>query len=306
MQPITTQFYTETGHLIPTPPFDFAKSLNFLGSFAPMQGEQTLATSTLTKAVYIEGQIIAFQLTSVGTVEEPMLEYILFSDQPIRNSVKSRAVDSISFFLSLNDDLCPFYRIGREDSDFAPIVQELYGYHQVKFLTPFEVACWAVLVQRNPLNIAQKMKQALIESYGGGITLQGTTYWAFPEATRLVHANESELLAAVRNARKAEYLVAVIRAFSEVDEHFLRTADYDEVATWLHSIRGFGEWSVSFVLLRGLGRMEKVPVSEKKIMAAASRLYGHGRDLTRTEVEKIVERYGPYKGYWAHYMRVGS
>src|SRR5689334_11835773 len=134
MQPITTQFYTETGHLTPTPPFDFAKSLNFLGSFAPMQGEQTLATSTLTKAVYIEGQIIAFQLTSVGTVEEPILEYILFSDQPIRNSVKSRALDSISFFLSLNDDLCPFYRIGREDSDFAPIVQELYGYHQVKFL----------------------------------------------------------------------------------------------------------------------------------------------------------------------------
>jgi DNA-3-methyladenine glycosylase II len=306
MQPLTTHLYTKTGYLPPTPPFDFAKSLNFLGSFAPMEDEQTLAASTLTKAVYVEGQIVAFQLTSVGSIEEPKLEYTLFSDQPISDSVKSRAVDRISFFLGLHDDLHPFYQLGSEDSDFSPIVQDLYSYHQVKFLTPFEVACWAVLVQRNPLNIAQRMKQALIEAYGGSVTVLGTTYWAFPEATRLIHVNESEFLSVVRNARKAEYLVAVIRAFSEVDEHFLRTADYDEVAAWLHSIRGFGEWSVSFVLLRGLGRMEQVPVSEKKLIAAASRLYGHGHDLTRAEVEKIAERYGSYKGYWAHYVRVGS
>jgi DNA-3-methyladenine glycosylase II len=150
------------------------------------------------------------------------------------------------------------------------------------------------------------MKQALVETYGGSLQVQGVAYWAFPEAARLAHVKESELLAVVRNARKAEYLAAVIQAFNEVDEHFLRTADYDEVAAWLRSIRGFGEWSASFVLLRGLGRMGKVPVGEKKLMEAASRLYGHGRDLTRAEVEKIAERYGPYKGYWAHYVRVGA
>jgi DNA-3-methyladenine glycosylase II len=306
MQSLTTHLYTETEYLTPTPPFDFAKSLDFLGSFAPMQGEQTLAASTLTKAVSVEGQIVAFQLTSVGSIEEPKLEYTLFSDQPMSDSVKRRAIDRLSFFLSLHDDVRPFYQLGREDPDFAPIVQELYGYHQVKFLTPFEVACWAVLVQRNPLHIAQRMKQALIETYGSSTTVQGTAYWAFPEAAHLVHLNENELLSVVRNARKAEYLIAVIRAFSEVDEHFLRTADYDEVAAWLHSIRGFGEWSVSFVLLRGLGRMEKVPVGEKKIIGAASRLYGHGHDLTRDEVERIAQKYGPYKGYWAHYVRVGA
>jgi DNA-3-methyladenine glycosylase II len=52
--------------------------------------------------------------------------------------------------------------------------------------------------------------------------------------------------------------------------------------------------------------MKKVPLGEKKLLEAASRLYGHGSDLTLAEVEKIAERYGPYKGYWAHYVRVGS
>jgi DNA-3-methyladenine glycosylase II len=298
--------YTETGSLNPTSPFDFSKSLNFLGDFMPMQGEQTIDARTLTKAVYVQGQLIAFQLTSSGTVEAPRLEYTLFSEQPITASLKEAALDRISFFLSLQDDLQPFYHVGREDPDFAPIVQELYGYHHVKFLTPFECACWTVLAQRNPKHMALRMKQAMEETYSGSINVNKTTYRAFPEATQLADVRESELLTVVRNARKAEYLIAVIRAFSEVDEQFLRTGDYSEVATWLYNIRGLGEWSTSFVMLRGLGRMEQVPLTEKPLLEAASRAYGHGRDLSRADVAQLAERYGPYQGYWAHYLRVGA
>ena len=306
MQPLPTYLHTKTGYLTPTPPFDFARSLEFLGSFAPMQDEQTIAARALTKATYVEGQITGFQLTSTGIVDAPKLEYTLFSEQPISDAVKHTAVDRVSFFLSLDDDLRPFYQIGLDDPDFAPIVQELYGYHQVKFLTPFESACWAVLTQRNPKKIAQRMKQALTRTYGGDINVQGSTYQAFPEAAQLVDASESELLTVVRNARKAEYLAAVSKAFHEVDEEFLRTGNYDEVEAWLRKIKGFGEWSASFVLLRGLGRMEQAPLSEKVLLEAASRQYGRGRDLTRSEVAKFAERYGPYKGYWAHYLRVAS
>src|SRR5438477_10130495 len=108
MQPITTHLYTETGYLTPTPPFDFARSLEFLGFFAPMQGEQTIASGVLTKAVYVEGQIVAFQLASTGTVDAPQLEYTLFSEQPMSDAVKHDAIDRVRFFLSLDDDLQPF------------------------------------------------------------------------------------------------------------------------------------------------------------------------------------------------------
>lgn len=298
--------YTETGRITPIAPYDFAKSLNFLGFFSPMQSEQTVIEQELTKAVYIDGRLIAFRLTSHGTADEPQLAYTLFSEQPISEEIKNAAMDRITFFLSLDDDLRPFYAIGYDDRDFAPIVQELYGYHQVKFLTPFENACWAVLTQRNPMNMSQRMKKSLIEAYGGNMTIDGTSYTAFPEATRMEHVSEDAFTGVVRNARKAEYLVAAVKAFSEVDEQFLRTGDYFEVEAWLRGIRGFGEWSASFVMVRGLGRMEQFTVNEKATLAAASRLYGHGKDLTRTEIERIAEPYGTYKGYWGHYLRVGS
>lgn len=296
--------YTIEGNITPIAPFDYAKSLDFLGFFAPMQGEQSVTEQLLMKVIFADGQLLAFRLASTGTTDKPRLEYTLFSEQSIEDEIVDAAVDRISFFLGLNDDLRPFYAIAEQDTTFMPVLRDLYGYHQVKFLTPFECACWAVLTQRNPMNMAQRMKQSIIERYGGHISIDGVTYQAFPEAQRMAHLSEDELLSVVRNARKAEYLVAVIKAFNTVDEQFLRDGDYAEVEAWLHSIRGFGEWSTSFVMLRGLGRMENVPFSEKKFLSAASRLYGHGSDLSRTEIAELATRYGDTQGYWAHYLRV--
>jgi DNA-3-methyladenine glycosylase II len=95
--------YRETGQFDPTPPFDFAQSLAFLGLFAPTHSEQAVAEHSLTKAVSVCGQTVAFMVEESGTVEAPRLAYALCAA--------------------------------------APFVRRLYGYHQVKFPTPFENAC---------------------------------------------------------------------------------------------------------------------------------------------------------------------
>jgi len=115
--------------------------MEFLEIFMPMQSEQVLSGRSLTKAVCIAEQTLAFQVTAIGTVEEPKLEYSLFSDRLIASSIKSAVVDRISFFLSLADELQPFYLVAGNDPHFVPLLKQLYGYHQVKFLTPFENAC---------------------------------------------------------------------------------------------------------------------------------------------------------------------
>ena len=298
--------YTESGILIPTPPFDFDKSLNFLGLFMPTKQEQTITSHTLTKAISIDRRTIVFQLISSGTTESPQLEYTLFSAEPISEETQNAVVERMTFFLSLKDDLQSFYRIGREDADFDPIIEILYGYHQVKFLTPFENACWAVLTQRNPMKLAQKTKQAMIEKYGIQLEVQGIVYRAFPEAIQIAVANYDEILKLIGNDRRTEYLIATARAFSEVDEEFLKSAPDQEVETWLRNIKGIGEWSATFIMIRGLGRMEYLPLTETRLLEAASKVYGHGKELRREELKHLAERYGQWQGYWAHYLRVGT
>ena len=298
--------YTESGTLIPTPPFNFDKSLNFLGVFMPTKQEQTISSHTLSKAISIDGQTIVFQLISIGTTENPQLEYTLFSTQPITEETQNAVVERMTFFLSLEDDLQPFYRIGQEDVDFSPIIELLYGYHQVKFLTPFENACWAVLTQRNPMKIAQKTKQVLIEKYGNHLDVNENVYWAFPEPIQIVVADESELLKVIRNDQRTEYLIATARAFSEVNEEFLKIAPDEEVEAWLRNIKGIGEWSATFIMVRGLGRMERIPLTETRLLEAASKVYRHGEELSRDDLKCLAERYGSWQGYWAHYLRVGT
>ncbi|MCU0493688.1 MAG: hypothetical protein MUD01_19030 [Chloroflexaceae bacterium] len=290
--------------LTPTPPFDFGQSLAFLGMFPPTKGEQQLQSASLTKAVMIGGQPLVFRVTSTGSMMEPCLAYTLHTDGPITPALRIAAEDRIRFFLSLDDDLRPFYSLAEADAPFWPVVQRLYGLHQVKFLTPFEHACWAVLTQRNPMAQASKTKAALTTRYGDSLTLDGVAYHAFPEAARLAAASEAELCELVRHEKRATYLHAVAVAFAGADEDWMRTAPYGEVEAWLRSIKGIGAWSAAFVLLRGLGRTERLPIGEERLAEAAERVYG--RKLNPLELTRIANGYGPYQGYWAYYLRVGS
>ncbi len=295
--------YSEEGSLRPNPPFDFAKSLDFLGVFPPMREDQTISELSMTKAVRVGGRAIVFQLKPTGTIKMPGLKYTLFADHPFSRGLTEVVIDRISFFLSLSDDLDQFYRTAINDSNFAPVLQKLYGLHQVKFFTPFECACWAVLSQRNQLSAARKAKQALLERFGTSLEVSGRVYRAFPEPGQLGEASKEELKVLLKHERREEYLGHVIRAFNEVDERFLRTADYDKVEGWLKNIRGIGDFSSKLILLRGLGRMEKLAM-EKRLIAAAGRIYG--KPMTNQRLHVIAEKYGRWKGYWAYYLRAAA
>ncbi len=270
-----------------------------------MLDDQKIEELSLTRAVCVGGQTVVFKVRSTGLIKNPRLKYVLVSDRTLSSGIRDAVADRIGFFLSLSDDLEQFYRIGYGDVDFAPVLQKYYGLHHVKFITPFECASWAVLSQRYPMSAAQKVKQAITEKFGTGLEVEGHVYRAFPEPAKLAQVGEDELLPLVLNQRRAEFLLGVAKAFSDTDERFLRTAKYDEVEEWLGKIRGIGEWSSKLVMLRGLGRMEKLAV-EPRLLKVASAVYGHGKPIAEARLQQIAEKYGPWKGYWAYYLRASS
>src|SRR5437870_13768350 len=110
--------YSEEGSLRPTPPFDFAKSLDFLGMFPPMREDQTVSELPMTKAVRVGRRANVFQLKPTGTIKMPGLKYTLFADHPFSRGTTEVVIDSIYFFLSLSDDRDQSYRIALNDSSF--------------------------------------------------------------------------------------------------------------------------------------------------------------------------------------------
>jgi DNA-3-methyladenine glycosylase II len=296
--------YSFEGTLKPVAPFDFSKSLEFLSDFSPMKNEQEVKSGTFTKAVQVRGKTIAFEVADEGTVENPKLQFTAYSESKFTDEIKELVADRISFFLSLQDNLNEFYKLAQTDSCIQPAIKQFYGHKQVKFLTPFEIACWAILAQRIPMTIARKIKDNIVKNVGGKIKVKGVEYSSFPEPSDLLSA-AVELPELVPNKRKAEYLRSVAEAFFSVDEKWLRSGPFEEVSDWLMDIKGIGDWSAHFVMIRGLGRMEELTNIEPQLALDAAKIYaGKDEPMTSEELCKIAEKYGKWKGYWAYYLRI--
>jgi DNA-3-methyladenine glycosylase II len=237
-------------------------------------------------------------------VEEPALRYELYSAEPISEADVDAIRRRIQIYLSLDDDLRRFYELIDSDPPFVAVRRELYGYHQVKFLTPFENACWAILSQRNMLGVAQHMKRQMIREFSAAVELDGMEYWPFPGAKEVVQATVEDLTRLLRNSRRAAYIHGAEDAFSQVEESFLRGAPYDEVYHWLRDIPGVGDWSAAFIMIRSMGRMERIPFGDGTLMGIAGHVYGNGQPLSAEEVQRLADHYGDLQGYWAHYLRV--
>jgi DNA-3-methyladenine glycosylase II len=292
--------FSFSGTLTAKAPFDFTQTLRFIEMFAPTYGEQTTTSAHCLKAFPINGQTVVAKVHAEGTIDEPKIFYTFYAAQRLTEEENSAAVDRLRFYLSLDDDLRGFYAIGKKDAQFAPVLEKLYGLHQVKFTTPFENSAWAILSQRTYMNVARKVKDNMSESFGSALEVNDMVYRTFPTAEQLVSLDETALNAVVRNERKTECLISAARAFASVDEMWLRTANYDVVEKWLREIKGIGAWSSTFVMLRGLGRMERIPKDDQRLSSAVQKFFGGG------DIGKMAAAYGEFQGYWAYYLRVAG
>jgi DNA-3-methyladenine glycosylase II len=293
--------WTHSGFLPATPPFNFDHALEFLADFGPMRDDQVITPVSLMRAMLLDGRIVVYR---VAASEAPGLGYTLWSDSPMAPDLVAAAEDRISFSLSLADDLAPLYALAEGDAVFEAVVEQQHGYHQVKFPTPFENAVWAILSQRNTATSARTMRSALVRRYGAQLEVEGMTFRAFPEATAIVASPPGEVAKVIGHSQKGPGVSVVAEAFSRIDERWLRLAPYDEVQRWMLDIHGIGPWGASFVMLRGVGRMERLPRGERKLLATIGQAYGRGGPVTERDAERLGERYGSHRGYWAHYLRV--
>ncbi|MEV0581427.1 hypothetical protein [Nonomuraea sp. NPDC050310] len=270
-------------------PFDFAPALRFIARFPPTTGEQEVTDSSLVKGFRVAGQDVLARVSAAPGGLRCELE-----GDRLTPEVVAAAADRVRFHLSLDDDLTGFYELA--DGVFADVVEHLRGYHQVKFPSPLEALVWAILVQRTRSAGAAKAKAAISAHVGNA-------YAAFPDLDQLLSLSAGTLAELVRHSVKGPRLHEVLRAWAEADESWLREAPYEEVKRFLLDLPGVGAWSASFILVRGLGRMDETPV-ERQLMAAAERVYG--RPFSERDLRKEAARYGPWQGYWAHYLRLAE
>lgn len=289
--------------LRPVAPFDFRHTLARARRMRSSPSLLGADGGRLRAALRVDGAPLLAGVEASGSVERPALEVRLRSASPLGERTLAAAETRIRRWLRLDDDLAAFYALAERDPAFEPVLARLRGFRMLEHATPFEAACWAVVQQRTPNAFAYRTMARLAALLGDPVGADGETRHAFPEPATFVMNAREPILEATNNTRKTDRLVPLGQAFASLDEAWLRREPYGEVARRLKRIHGVGQWSVEYILLRGLARYERTPWTDTGLIPALSRLYTGGLAIDRGSARELAERYGWWQGLWAHYVK---
>ena len=298
----------------PVAPFDFDLTAGYHNYFQgkiphspPFQrgvGGISLGGGEYRRLLDLGSRLVLASVRSVGSIEAPELEVELQGDGLTADDVVS-AERQVAWLLGACQDLDPFYTLAEEDPTMSAIVHRFYGLHLPHTASVFEALVLAILGQQIATNVARIIRTLLIETYGPRQTFDGEAYYAFPRPDTLGSTPIEELRTLKLSQRKAEYVQGIARAalsFSPAGLESLHQVSDDVAVQRVQELRGAGPWTAQWVLVRGLGRPDALPLGDLALRRAVSRLYFNSGVITDAEVEELARRWSPWRTFATVYL----
>ena len=288
----------------PIPPYDF----ELTAGQPNYSREQQFKTEEYVDGCYIRlldlGETVALaKVRSVGTVNQPELSVELTGEDLTDADVGS-AAEQITWLLGCDQDLRPFYDAVAGDPVLADVVGDFYGYHNTRTATVYEALVQAVLGQQIATNVSRIIRSLLVENYGVRATIAGQERYAFPRAESLATAEVEDLRQLKLSYRKAEYIQGIAQGAVDSGDNFASTHDLDddEVVKRMVAIRGVGQWTAQWVLVRALARPDGFPVGDLALRRTVSGLYFDGKEIDDAQLLEFSQRWAPWRSYATSYL----
>jgi DNA-3-methyladenine glycosylase II len=277
--------------LMPAGPFDLPLCLRVANRFAP---DPPGNDSVLRSAVRINGTPTVLAIRQVRS-DPPVLEARTppaFS----RREVKKIGERMISADL----DLRPFYQAVASHPILGPITKALRGLHPLRPATLFEMLVIAITEQQISLAAAYRIRANFLRRFGDPVE----DLWAFPTPGRIAGSSIPDLIACGLSRQKAGYIHDLAEKVGHgiLDLARFETLPDEEVRSVLLRQRGLGPWSAEYVLVRGLGRPDRVPIDDLGVRKVVGRYLGRGQRLSSPGVARKLSGFAPYRGLAAFYL----
>jgi DNA-3-methyladenine glycosylase II len=212
------------------------------------------------------------------------------------------AADIASWILSSDLDLRPLYET--DDPIFASLAKKLWGLKPPRTATVFEGLVIAIIEQQIGLKVAATLQNRLVFRLGPAVKFKDLEFRAFPSPERLAGLEPQDLRDLGLSMNKSRFILGIAEAVvsEDLDLESLKKMGTEEAREVLVSMKGVGRWTADYVLLRGLGRLEAVPIDDLGIRDAVGLFYRGGERATAREAEEILTRFGELAGAAAYYL----
>ena len=289
----------------PVPPFDFGLTVGHKYSFSADREEagDIAPDDAFSRLAEVGDRLLLATVRSIGTIEHPTLQ-VTITGERVRAEDVAAVSEETAWMLGADIDLQGFYSAMRADAVMASIARRLYGLHPTRAPSVFEALVQAITSQQIAGNVARIIRELLIETYGGSMSVDGRTYHSFPTPQAFLKVGTEGLRGAKLSARKAEYLVGV--ATQAVSGALSREALVDlsdeDLVERLGRLRGVGSWTIEWVRMNAIGRPDGFPSGDLALRRVVSQLYFDGRALSEAEVEEFSWRWSPYRSLVTIYL----
>ena len=295
---------TLTRVIKPTAPYDF----ELTAGQPNYSRDQEFRTEDYVDGSYLRlldlGEKVALaSVSSQGTADDPELTVSL-NGEDLTDDDADRAAKQISWLLGCDQDLKPFYDSVANDPVLAEVVDQFYGYHNTRTASVFEALVQAVMGQQIATAVARIVRNLLIQNYGLRASIEGREWYAFPRADALAAAEVADLRQLKLSVRKSEYIRGIAQAALESPDGFEGMHDLpdEEVVKRMVALRGVGQWTAQWVLVRALARPDGFPIGDLALRRTVASLYFDGAEINDAELLEFSERWTPWRSYATAYL----
>lgn len=184
--------------------------------------------------------------------------------------------------------------MARRDSVVRRLIAGRRGLRVPLAATPFEAVVWAILGQQINLAFAATLRVRLIEACGHP---HPSGMIAHPLASDVARLRHADLVAMRCSAAKARYLLGTAEAVASgalpLDD--LAQTSQCEAEERLLARPGIGPWTANYVLLRGLGFPDCVPIGDSGLATALQRIYALDHRPGPAETLALMKPFAPYR-----------
>lgn len=211
---------------------------------------------------------------------------------PERAAAEAHAV--LSRRLGLGSDPRSFETHVAAQPDLARLIIGRRGLRLPLFATAYESLVWAILGQQVTLSFAMTMMARVVEQASPEVP-GGLRAPARPAAVAAI--SPSVLAAAQLSRSKIDFVLGVSSAIAagELPLDALGQGSALEAEARLLAMRGLGPWTVGYVLLRGLGFGDSVPVGDAGLTRSLQTFFSLAERPDVGTTRALMSRFAPHR-----------
>ncbi len=218
---------------------------------------------------------------------------------------KSRIKEYIQEWLDIDRDLSRFYQQVKSDKLLLyPICKKYKGLRLIGISNLVEAISWAIIGQQINLNFAYTLKRRLIENFGEQISYQDKSVYVFPKPEVIAKLTDEDLRPLQFSRSKIKYLTGVAQAIVEgkISKEILSNMTYDDAKAKLMQLKGVGNWTADYVLMKCLRFSDAFPISDVGVHNAIKFQLGLENKPSIEEIEIMAKQWQGWKSYATFYL----